>query len=218
MDTWTDKSSSHNNAATANASQKPAVVTGAGAINGRQALRFDGATSFFTIADNASIRFTQSFVMEAVFRHAAAVASEDLPIYNKQTGAVLTNPKGPALLIGSGLTNPYPSYIEGLAQSNLFLDTDKVTGFAAGVHRTRMAWDLGTTTLTLQVDKDAASTGVKAGVTGLDATGHDALIGKDLDGNFLKGDLAELVILTGAKVADADVTQLQAYLDKKYGL
>jgi hypothetical protein len=59
---------------------------------------------------------------------------------------------------------------------------------------------------------------VESSVIGLDATGHDVLIGKDLNNNFLKGDLAEIVVITGATVADADVTALQGFLDTKYGL
>lgn len=218
VDVWTDKSANHTNATTANASQKPLLQTGGSAINGHQALRFDGATSFFTIADGASLRFTQSFVIEVVFRHAAATASEDLPIFSKQTDTVLNNPKGPVLLIASSLSSPYPSYMEAVVGAGAFIDTEKNTGFTAGTHRARMAWNLGTMTLSTQLDKGVVASAVENNVTGLDAVGHDVLIGKDLNSNFLKADLAEIVVITGATIADADVTTLQGFLDTKYGL
>jgi hypothetical protein len=220
VDTWNDKSSHQNNATTAMASQRPVLLTGVNAVGAHQALRFDGAATFFTITDSASLRWSQSFVMEVVFRHAAAAGQETGPIYNKQTATVLNAPQGPNLVLAALLGSPHAAFIEGEVGPNKFIDTDKSgSGFTSDVpHRVRFAWDSGTTTATLQLDKTTAVTSVIAGVTGLDATGHDAHIGVDPNNFFLKADVAEIVALAGATVTTTDVTLVQAYLDTKYGL
>ena len=70
--TWTDKSGAGNDATTVADGQKPVLLTGASGLNTHHALHFDGAATFMTIADKASLRWTQSFVIEAVFRRIEA--------------------------------------------------------------------------------------------------------------------------------------------------
>ncbi|MEA2747301.1 MAG: hypothetical protein QOI41_1444, partial [Myxococcales bacterium] len=54
--------------------------------------------------------------------------------------------------------------------------------------------------------------------TGTDAAGENVTIGKSAAGGFLKADVAEIIAIAGATIDATDMTMLEAYLDKKYGL
>jgi hypothetical protein len=219
VDAWSDKSPSKNDAKAANEAQKATLLTGGVGINGHQALRFDGTTSFYTIADSASLQWSQSFVIEAVFRHPPASAAELGAIYNKQTATALNNPMGPSLNVGASMAYPgYPTFVDFQLAPNSDITSDASDGgLPPGAHRVRAAWDAATNTLSIQADTQPTVQAVKA-ITGYGAAGHDAKIGVDPNGFYLKSDLAEVVAIAGNTVAPGDVVKLQTYLDKKYGL
>ena len=217
--TWSDKSGLHNDGTTAVDAQKPVLLTGASGLNTHQALHFDGAATFMTIAEKASLKWTQSFVIEAVFRR---IEASGAPIFWKSTGYV-------GVLMSMGTVNATPSvrfpqvslnvsgggvYSEYSASSNAV--------FPEGVpHRVRAAFDSSSATLSLQLDKLAPLSTLVAppGVGAYDAPGIDVLIGKQqVTNRYLKADIGEIVAVAGATIDPADILMLQSYLDAKYGL
>jgi hypothetical protein len=220
VDTWNDKSSFKNDAKTTTDAQKPVLLAGVSSINGHQALQFDGVAKYFTIADSASLQWTQSFVIEAVFRHAQATSSEVGAIYSKATGGFLPDPPnhGPALILATVGSSPYPAYLDLAVGPPAEIVTSSTAGFPPGTHRVRASWDSPSNTLSLQIDKMTPVSAVKSGVTGLAAIGQDVMIGATFNNYRLKADIAEIVAVAGATVDPADVATLQSYLDTKYGL
>jgi hypothetical protein len=215
--TWTDKSGAGNDATTATDAQKPVLLTGASGLNSHHALHFDGTSTFMTIADKASARWTQSFVIEAVFRRIEAPAA---PILAKAT-AIGAQFNGIVMYMGTVQYNP--STFKPIVEINLsgFREQSVYnTPFDEGVtHRVRTTWDATTTTLSIQLDKAAPVTDVQTGVTGTDAIGHDLFLGRNFDGTqHIKAEVAEIVAIAGAAVDPADILMLQSYLDAKYGL
>jgi len=215
--TWTDKSGAGNDATTVTDVQKPVLLTGADGLNAHHALHFDGTGAFMTIADKASLRWTQSFVIETVFRRIEAKLA---PIFWKLTSDAI--PKGVAVTMGSAQINPstYKPFVRVVLGANPYVeDTYVLAPFPEGVpHRLRAAWNVSTNTLSIQLDKGGTASGVQTGVMGNDAVGYDAIIGSGPSGGYVKADIAEIVAIAGATVDPADILMLQSYLDAKYGL
>jgi hypothetical protein len=216
VDTWNDKSTFKNHAKTTTDAQKPVLLTAAGSINGHQALRFDGTSKFFTITDSVSLQWSESFVIEAVFRHnAPATGIEFGPIYSKVTAQQI-GASGPLLGIGADTSPPHSWTAEIEVSPSAFIAGD---AFSVGApHRVRAGWDLASKTLSIQIDKATVVSAVENSVTGLATVGRDALIGNNQNNQLLTADLAEIVAIARTTVDPADVALLQAYLDKKYGL
>lgn len=215
--TWTDKSGAGNDATTVTDVQKPVLLTGADGLNAHHALHFDGTAKFMTITDKASLRWTQSFVIEAVFRRIEAPGA---PILAKVTAAG-SQFNGIALYMGTVQFNP--STFRPIVEINLggFREQSVPnTAFDEGVaHRVRATWDATTTTLSIQLDKATPVTDVQTGVTGTDAIGHDLFLGRNIDGTqHVKADIAEVVAIAAATIDPADIVMLQSYFDAKYGL
>jgi hypothetical protein len=219
--TWTDRSGAGNDATTVADAQKPVLLTGASGLNAHHALHFDGAATFMTIADKASLRWTQSFVVEVVFRRIEAPRA---PIFSKQTPDAVVQNSYHGVLVSMGTTQFNPTTIRPVVDVQLGSgygeETYYNTPFLEGVaHRVRGAWDATTTTVSIQLDKAAPLSGVQTGITFVDAVGHDALLGHSFAGGaFLKADIAEIVAVAGATIDPNDILMLQTYLDAKYGL
>jgi hypothetical protein len=216
--TWTDKSGAGNDATTVADVEKPVLLTGANGLNTHHALHFDGTGTFMTIADKASMRWTQSFVIEVVFRRIEAPIA---PIFSKLTpgGAAST---GVYLSMGTLQFNPttFKPVVEinvgGGHREQSVYNTPFDEGLA---HRVRAAWDATSTTLSIQLDKAAPVSEVQTGVAGADAIGYDVFLGRAFGGTQrLKADIAEIVAVAGATIDPADILMLQTYLDAKYGL
>jgi hypothetical protein len=213
--TWSDKSGVHNDGTTAVDAQKPVLLTGASGLNTHQALHFDGAATFMTIAEKASLKWTQSFVIEAVFRR---IEASGAPIFWKSSASA-----GVFMSMGTENVTPSVSFPQvAINVSGYGLPTDNNIVFPVGVpHRARAAFDASSSTISLQLDKLAPVTRVVAppGVAAYDAPGVDVLLGKQpITNRYLKADIGELIAIAGAAVDPADVTMLQSYLDAKYGL
>ena len=209
---WNDKSGSNNNAI-ADDGQKPTLLTGANGFNTHQALHFDGSTTYFTIPERVSLRWTQSFALVVVLRHApATVNNEGGSVFSKVAPGASNN--GIEFYLGTALATGRPATIEiatgvgSFAAAPLSDDTR---------HRVKAAWNAATTTLSIQVDRSMPASVTKT-ITGIDQPGQDVHIGRNLNNQYVKADVAEIIAIAGATVDATDVMMLEAYLDKKYGL
>jgi hypothetical protein len=212
---WSDKSGLHNDGTTAVDAQKPVLLTGASGLNTHQAVHFDGATTFMTIAEKASLKWTQSFVIEAVFRR---IEASGAPIFWKSSASA-----GVFMSMGTENATPSVRFPEvAITVSGYGIFTDYNSVFPEGVpHRARAAFDSSSATISLQLDKLAPVSRIVAppGVATYDAPGVDVLIGKQpITNRYLKADIGEIVAVAGATIDPADILMLQTYLDAKYGL
>ena len=216
ISTWSDKSGNANDAKQPTPAKAPALASTM--INGHKAVHFAG--SVLVIADKASLQWKKSFVVEAIVRHTKASSVETGMLYYKPAPASPFS--GPELIVGTGGASAYPLY--AALKIDITPGTQVDTSAQAApsedaAHRVRASWDAVATTLSIQIDKSAAVTKSYPAATGLDATGSDVNVGQGGSGFFpYTGDIAELVAVAGATVSPADVAQLDAYLDAKYGL
>lgn len=166
------------------------------------------------------MRWTQSFVIEVVFRR---IEGKNAPMFAKMTADSSFNGVGLTMGTQQLTTSVFAPIVRvevgDVAVGSHYVDSYYATPFAEGVpHRVRASWDATSTTLSIQLDKAAPISQVQTGV-GTDAIGQDALIGRTFGGTFhVKADIAEMVAIAGATIAPADILMLQSYLDTKYGL
>ena len=166
------------------------------------------------------MQWKNSFVVEAIVRHTKASSVETGMLYYKPAPA--TPFSGPELIIGTGGASAYPMYAAfkiNITPGTQVDTTAQAAPTEDSAHRVRAAWDAATTSLSVQVDKSALVTKSYPAATGLDAPGSDVNLGQGGSGFFpYTGDIAEIVAVAGVTISPADVTQLDAYLDTKYGL
>jgi hypothetical protein len=222
--TWPDQSTHHNDAAQATAAAQPALTAAGSGINGHAVVTFDGASSYLSAADSASLQLDSTgFVVEAVVRYPSSTDGTPNIIYGKSN--ITAAPYGgPLLLLVHRTTTGNPAALGAQIDS-----TDSIyssNGIAdATPHRVRMRWipdgDGGTGgTLGLQVDASLQEfTTHLASLADIGGSGVAAFIGCSPFGatQFYKGDLAALVVVKGP-IDDADQQDLDTYFSTRFGL
>jgi hypothetical protein len=203
---WTDSSGKGNNAAQADPTLAPTLVTNA--INSKPVLRFDGVDDYLDVADSDSISIagdiTTFFVVKfddfATFRAVWAKTSSNLP-----------GPNDWYALPGSGIPRAYRG--DGTGQN---LGTvDGGVALPAGSYLIA-GWDMAGTNLTHYLAAQATHNGPITATLG-DADTPLRIGTRDDFVTKMKGDIAEILIYDSALSA-ADRTAVVDYLANKYNI
>jgi hypothetical protein len=218
VELWQDQSGKQNDALSPTTANNPQLAM----LQGHGAVRFDGATSSFTVADSPSLRVTTAFTIIAVsFISQSAAAPHLQSIYTKQS--VASPYTGPALFSNFHNQGVQPSEERaGIEVDNVDFVASTQSGLVNGaLHAYVATYDgsLLTNNLSLRVDdNDPTSTTVSVTAAALAASGVDATIGGAPGaGVSLSGDLSEVMLLNDA-ISPSDWTSLYAYLKAKYAL
>jgi len=201
---WSDQSGQANDASQWDTASAPVLV--AGAINGKPALRFDGATRFLEVADSLTATVTGDLTTFYV------VKFDDFGTYRAvwtQTLGNLARPFDCWFAPGTGVPNGFRGGVAGYGA------VAGAGGVPSGVYAV-VGLDAQGTTLTHYVNGQPNGSGT---ITALpEGGGVPLLIGtRDDKVTQMKGDIAEILLYAQALSA-SDRTNLVTYLAGKYGI
>jgi hypothetical protein len=212
---WSDQSPAHNDATQTNGQYQPMLEVGA--IGGFPAVRFDGHTSYLSIADGPSLQWgTSDYAILVVARFSVTLDMPNQVLFQKST---MDSPfYGPQLYVNSA--NPTLDTTAMAADSKDFWVVSAQHGLNDAPHvfgARRFA-----ATLEVRVDGQSAGQKRETPVIDVSAPRMPAIIGQNgydptAMTEALQGDIAEEVAVQGA-ISDADLRSLECHLILKYGL
>ncbi len=222
--TWADQTSYHNDA-TGGTGQFPHQPTiNATAINNLPAVEFSGSFQgggqFLQITDSASLEFGPGdfavFMVAEYTNTTTGNGASQGTFYAKVAGN--TTPTGPQLFGNAGgPNNTLVASVRARININDNVNSAATTYNDGKFHRV----GIRRTGTTLEVWADGTATSFvpdAGGAVDVSATGSDAFIGNNGQGqNRLAGGIAEVIGVKGT-LSSGDVTNLDGYFKSKYGL
>jgi hypothetical protein len=212
---WSDQSPAHNDATQTDGGYQPILEVSA--IGGLPAVRFDGYTSYLSIADSPSMQWgTSDYAILVVARFSITVGVPDQALFQKSTKSSPYD--GPQLYVFS----QHPT----LDTTALAADSAQVWVVSAqdGLNDAPHVFGARRFGATLEVRVDGQSAGQYSAMPVIDvsAPGMPASIGQNgydptTMTEALQGDIAEEVAVKGP-ISDADLRSLECHLILKYGL
>ena len=202
---WNDQSGNFNNATQTTASQRPTLVPDA--INGKPALRFDGANDSLAVAHAASLAITGNISSFFV------VKFDDFANFNAVWGKTQGNqPASTDFYTAPGSGIPRVFRGNGLGPNGVVAATSASTAGRYAI----VGFDMLGNTLRHYLNGVANGDGLITAPLG--DTGAPLWIGTRGDQfTRMKGDIAELIIYDSA-LSDTDRGTLFAYLASRYGI
>ena len=210
---WADQSGNNNNAAQATSANRPLLVQGA--CNGRPVIRFDGSTSWMSVADSASYKLA-SIVAVVVCRAAATSAvvvgypyasTHTTPYFDwvLYVGIAMSVD----LRVGSNVAS-----VTNVNQNSL----QRWYAFGCYVLANQDATSANAQTLWTNGGDTTAYSGSGVAITYPTATG--LVIGAHVagGGEFLKGDICEILLYDGTQWTAAIHAQVQQAMATRWGL
>jgi hypothetical protein len=212
---WPDQSPAHNDASQSTSTEQP--ILEASAIGGLPAVRFDGNTTFLSIADSNSIEWgTGDFAVEVIARFSVTLGNVNQALFQKSTRDAPYD--GPQLFVNAGLPSTDTTAMAALSSQVYVVSSHDGFNDAPHLFGVRR---FGTT---LEVRADGTSEGETSAAPPIDvsAPGMPAIIGQNgyvpnPGSEALQGDIAEVVAVRGT-VSDSDLRSLECHLMLKYGL
>ncbi len=202
---WNDQSGSFNNATQTIANQRPTLVPNA--INGKPALRFDGANDSLAVAHAASLAITGDISSFFVVKY------DDFASFNAVWGKTQGNqPASTDFYTAPGSGIPRVFRGNGLGPNGVVAAASASTAGRYAI----VGFDMAGTTLRHYLNGVANGDGQINAPLG--DTGAPLWVGTRGDQfTRMKGDIAELIIYDSA-LSDTDRGTLFAYLASRYGI
>lgn len=217
--TWPDQSTHHNDATQTTAANQPTLTAAASGINGHAVATFDGATSFLTIADAASLQLDATgFFIEAVIEYPAKTAGDS---FFSKYSATAPN-AGPYLYLDHFSATGNPAAF-GMNLSGTVTFAGSIFYPSATPHRVRARWipdgDGGTSgSLGVTVDDAAERTLSVAALPDLSAAGVPVSIGRNSGGTSpFMGEIATIIVVKGS-TTDTEQADVDTYVTARFGL
>lgn len=204
---WNDKSNNANHATQSSSTLRP---VGAGAINGRMAIDFDGADDFLEIANSASIDLGPTLSIFIVHKADTTSARQTLFNFINTVAGVAT----PDVEIGTSPTfydNTYavvrPTTYVFTAPASAATTSAAVIGFLVD----------GSANLVLRKNGTDIATTASAGIS-LVGSGTNKMVGARASGSQpFDGRIGEIVVYN-KKLTESAVNSVESYLISKWGI
>lgn len=213
---WSDSSGNGNSASQGTSGSRPTFVTNA--LNGKPVLRFNGSSTSLTIADSASLRPNTMAIIAVFKRNANSPTWSNLiirPYFSNSNWAPPYSSWGLGARYDATHELNWAATISGTINRS-----HPSTEITNDVFHIVVASQDGTNQRTYS-DGTSIYSGALAGNIDNSQTGQNLWIGATPLGEFLSGDLAELIVYgasSGAALSTADQAAAQCYLNQKYNL
>jgi hypothetical protein len=218
MDMWADQSGSGNHALQSVAERRPVFSTSG--TNGLPTVKFDGASTFFELADVASLRWgTGDFTLLVVARGAPSTVTNAM-IYQKSAAS---DPfAGPALYVNGNKPAASTKSAIQLDGTTYALSTDGIADTTARLLGGRRYSNSASARLELRLNGSVETRLANVPAIDIDAVGRSAIIGHNgylPNAGFqaYEGELSEICAVKGT-LTDSELRALEGYLLDKYEL
>jgi hypothetical protein len=218
MDMWADQSGSGNHALQSVAERRP--VFSVSGTNGLPTVKFDGASTFFELADVASLRWgTGDFTLLVIARGAPSTVTNAM-IYQKSDAS---DPfAGPALYVNGNKPTASTKGAMQLDGTTYALSTSGIADTTARLLGGRRYSNSISARLEFRLNGSVETRLANVPAIDIDAVGRSAIIGHNgyvTSAGFqaYQGELSEICAVKGT-LTDDELRALESYLLRKYDL
>jgi hypothetical protein len=216
VSTWSDSSGNGNSASQGTSGSRPTYVTNA--LNGKPVLRFNGSSTHLTMADSASLRPNSMAIIAVFKRNTNSGSWSNLiirPYFSNSNWVMPYSSWGLGARYGATDEFNWAATISGTINRS-----SPSTAISSDVFHVVVASQDGTNQLVYS-DGTSIFSAALAGNLDNSQTGQNIWIGATPIGEYLSGDVAELIIYgasSGAALSTTDRAAVQCYLNQKYNL